>query len=177
MPSKSFHWVLGAAQTPNSLWHQLFRRGGWHEDVTDVCRKERDRKERKTVIERGERHTSISSPLNLGSTLLHLMEDGRGWDRTSSRQHAKLNSKTRLLNWGMLYPWIRLHGDCEWIILWSLIKEKSEFWSGLQNVFTCKRSWYGQLFTWVQHVIQLEYTLHLFMRSSVCFCWHEKQHR
>lgn len=37
------------------------------------------------------------------------------------------NYKTRLLKRGMLHPWIRLHGDCEWIILWSLIKESLNF--------------------------------------------------
>lgn len=174
MPSKSFHRVLGAAQTPNSLWHYSGEGDGLKMWRMSAGRSETERKERRWSREERD---ILPSHLPSTSTLLHLMEDGRGWDRTSSRQHAKLNSKTRLLNWGMLYPWIRLHGDCEWIILWSLIKEKSEFWSGLQNVFTCKRSWYGQLFTWVQHVIQLEYTLHLFMRSSVCFCWHEKQHR
>lgn len=63
-------------------------------------------------------------PLSLGSTLFYLW---RGWDGTSWRQRAKLNSETRLSNWGMFYPWIRLHGDCEWIILWSLIKESQNF--------------------------------------------------
>lgn len=128
---KSFHWVLCAAQTPNVLVHQLFRRGGWLEDVTDVCRKELDSKERKTVSERGERHTSISSSLltqpqaQLWSTC---GEDGAGAAGGNMLNIALWsNYKTRLLNWGRLYPWIWLHGDCEWIILWSLIKESLNF--------------------------------------------------
>lgn len=51
-------------------------------------------------------------------------------------------------------------------------QRKSEFWSGLQNVFTRKRSWYGQLFTWLPHVIQLENTLHIFTGRYACF-WSE----
>lgn len=87
-------------------------------------RSETERKERRRSREERDTlpsHLISPPPLNLGSTLFHLW---RGWDRTSWRQHAKLNSKTTLLDRGMLYPWIRLHGDCEWIILWSLIKEK-----------------------------------------------------
>lgn len=37
MLSKSFHTV--STHTPNPSWHQLFRRRGRLEDVTDVCRK------------------------------------------------------------------------------------------------------------------------------------------
>lgn len=56
-------------------------------------------------------------------------------------------------------------------------QRKSEFWSGLQCVFTCRRSLYGELFTWPQHVIQLENILCRVTRNYARFCRHEKQDR
>lgn len=93
---KSCDWVLGAAQTPNSPWHQLFRRGGWLEDVTDVCRKQWDWKGRKAVIEREERGI-LPSPLpsspqaRLNPALLVVR---MGQDRLAATSQVKLPNQT-----------------------------------------------------------------------------------
>lgn len=173
MLSESFHWVSWAAQTQNSLWHQLFRQGGWLEDVTDVCRKEWARKWRKMVIEAGRGgHASIpSSPPppqpRLNSVLL-VARMGR--DQLAAACQVKLRNQTIKLR----------HVLSLNTITWRLRMDnplkpdqrKSEFWSGLQCVRVYRRSWYRQLFTWLQHVIQLENTLHLFMKE-LCrlFAW------
>lgn len=46
--------------------------------------------------------------------------------------HCTLTKKnshklTTLLNGGMFSPWMRLHGRCEWMMLWRTIKESWNF--------------------------------------------------
>lgn len=156
MLSKSFHRVSRAAPTPNLLWHQLFRRGGggggggrWLGDVTDVCRRRRG-----TRMGRQERAppTTISPSLHLTTSAQLCSTCGWGRDGTSwgvlergGGQHAKLNSpqqqqkKTHTIK---LRHVLSLN-----TITWPLRvdnplkpdQRKSEFWSGLQNVFTCRK--------------------------------------
>lgn len=108
---------------------------------------------------------ALPPPDNLGSTLLYLwlrtrrdqlrgVREGRG--ATCQVKLPPTTKNPTLLNWGMFYPWIRLHGHCEWIILWSPIKESLNFEVGCKMCLHAERSRYGRLFTWLRHVIQLE---------------------
>lgn len=117
-----------------------------------------------------EGHASISSSLlplkpRLNSALVVAR---MGQDQLAATRQVKLKNQTIKLR----------HVLSSNTITWRLRMDnplkpdqrKSEFWSGLQcvRVFTCRRSWYRQLFTWLQHVIQLENTLHLFMKELCC---------
>lgn len=136
MLSKSFHWLLWAEQTPNSLCHQLFRRGGWLGDVTDVCRRECGWEESGAAKNFQLAFLSVI----LSSTLFYLR---RGRDGTGPAGGDALNIALKLQN-----QTIRLrHALFLNTITWRLWMDnplkpdqrKSEFWSGLQCVFTCKK--------------------------------------
>lgn len=107
--------------------------------------------------ERREAYFHLPSTSTSSSTLVRLW---RGRGGTSWRQRAKHYIMVKLQNQTIKVR----HALSLNTITWRLRMDnplkphqrKSEFWSGPQYVFTCKRSWYGRLFTWLQHVIQLE---------------------
>lgn len=104
-------------------------------------KKDGDNRERRV---RGKFTSHLYSYLNLSLTLDYLW---RGWDRASWRQHAKHCVTVKLQNQSFKLR----HALSLNMITWSLWMDNPlmldqrmpEFWSGLQYVFTRKRSWYG----------------------------------
>lgn len=134
--------------TPNSFWHQLFRRRGRLEDVTDVCRRESAERERERCRKAGKMidfHRFFPPPLNPG----HLVVVRMGQKQLAATCQVKLQTQTikvwHVLSWKMItWPlWMDnpLKAD----------QRKSKFWSRLQRVFTCRQSRCRRL----QHLIQL----------------------